>query len=49
MDEVLSILIALGALIAGILAIGWAAGDWRPRSGSPPPQAGQEQNPAPSS
>ena len=28
MDEVLSILIALGALAAGLLLIGWAAGDF---------------------
>jgi hypothetical protein len=28
MDEVLSILIALGALVAGLLLIGWAAGDF---------------------
>ena len=30
MDEVLSILIAVGALIAGLLLIGWAAGDFQP-------------------
>lgn len=31
MDEVLSIIIALAALIGGILVIGWAAGDFRAR------------------
>ena len=29
MDEVLSILIALAALIAGLLILGWAYGDFR--------------------
>ena len=29
MVEVLSILIALGALLAGIVVIGWAYGDFR--------------------
>ena len=32
MDEVLAILIALAALLAGILVIGWAYGDFRSRS-----------------
>jgi len=31
MDEVLSILIAVGALIGGLLLIGWAAGDFQSR------------------
>lgn len=29
MDEVFSILVALGALVAGLLVIGWAAGDFQ--------------------
>lgn len=41
MDEVLSILIACAALFAGLWVLGWAYGDFRPRSGSaqkPPAQ-----------
>ncbi len=34
MDEVLAILIAVGAMVVGILAIGWAYGDFRPRPGA---------------
>ena len=32
MVEVFAILVALGALLAGILVIGWAYGDFRRRS-----------------
>lgn len=32
MDEVFSILIAVGALIVGLLLIGWAAGDFQSRN-----------------
>jgi hypothetical protein len=35
MDEVLAILIALIALLVGILGIGWAYGDFRPRVQAP--------------
>ena len=31
MDEVFAILVAVGALVVGILVIGWAYGDFRPR------------------
>ncbi len=31
MQEMFSILMALAALIAGLLVIGWAYGDFRPR------------------
>ena len=31
MQEVFGILMALAALIAGLLVIGWAYGDFRPR------------------
>lgn len=31
MQEVFGILISLAALIAGLLVIGWAYGDFRPR------------------
>ncbi len=31
MDEVFAILVAVGALVAGILVIGWAYGDFRTR------------------
>jgi len=46
MDEVLGILIALAALIVGILVIGWAAGDFQRHSGRPTHEARQEQKPA---
>lgn len=46
MDEVLSILIAFGALVVGTLGIGWAYGDFRPRQGISPQPAGPEQKPA---
>ena len=42
MKEVFAILVALGALIVGILVIGWAYGDFRQSSGTPPPSSGQE-------
>ena len=32
MDEVFAILVAMGALVVGILVIGWAYGDFRSRS-----------------
>ena len=32
MDEVFAILVAVGALVVGILVIGWAYGDFRSRS-----------------
>ena len=44
MVEVFAILIALGALIVGILGIGWVYGDFRPRSGDLPQETRQEQN-----
>ena len=44
MKEVVGILIAVAAMIVGILVIGWAYGDFRPepRSGE---NAGREQTP----
>jgi len=42
MKEVFAILVALGALIAGILVIGWTYGDFRQSSGNPPPPSGQD-------
>jgi hypothetical protein len=44
MDEVRSIIIALGVLIGGLLVLGWAYGDFR-RPGGPTQQAGQGQKP----
>ena len=41
MQEVFSILMALAALIAGLLVIGWAYGDFRPRPGQTGSQASQ--------
>ena len=32
MDEVFAILVSVGALVVGILVIGWAYGDFRSRS-----------------
>lgn len=47
MDEVLAILIACGALVVGILVIGWAYGDFAPRSGSSqPPGRGPQPGPS---
>ncbi len=42
MSEVFAILVAVGALIVGILGIGWAYGDFRPRSGASTPQTGPQ-------
>ena len=36
MNEVTSILIAVGALVAGLLLLGWAYGDFNRPSGSGP-------------
>ena len=41
MQEVFSILMALAALIAGLLVIGWAYGDFRPRPNQSNPPSGQ--------
>ena len=38
MQEVFSIIVALAALLGGLWVIGWAAGDFRPRQGSPSQQ-----------
>lgn len=40
MEEVFAILIAVGALVVGILAIGWAYGDFRARPGASGPERG---------
>ena len=44
MDEVFAILLAVGALVIGILVIGWAYGDFRSRPGT---FDSQERKPAP--
>ena len=37
MDEVAGLLIAVGALVAGLLVLGWAYGDFNPpKSGATP-------------
>ena len=38
MDEVTSILIAVGAMVAGLLILGWAYGDFRRTSPPPAPR-----------
>ena len=40
MDEVFALLIAVGALVVGILIIGWAYGDFRARPGASRPETG---------
>ena len=45
MDEVVGILIACGALIGGLLLLGWACGDFQPRPGSPSPAAKPDEKP----
>ena len=42
MSEVFSILVALGALIVGLLGIGWACGDFWSRSETSPPSSQQK-------
>ena len=42
MQEVFGILMALAALIAGLLVIGWAYGDFRPRPEQTGLQASQD-------
>ena len=42
MGEVVSILIALGALIVGLLVAGWAFGDFQPPPGSSTNKSAQE-------
>jgi hypothetical protein len=46
MQEAFSILVALAALLGGLWVIGWAAGDFQPRPGSPPGQGGAPSKPA---
>ena len=41
MDEVFAILIAVGALVVGLMGLGWAYGDFRRRPKAPSPSAGQ--------
>lgn len=45
MQEVFSILVALAALLGGLWVIGWAAGDFRPRPGSPSSQGSTPSKP----
>ncbi len=42
MSEVFAILVSVGAFIVGMLGIGWAYGDFRPRSGASTTQTGQQ-------
>ena len=46
MQEVFSIFVALAALLGGLWVIGWAAGDFQPRPGSPSGQGSPPSKPA---
>ncbi|MBI3021530.1 MAG: hypothetical protein HYY90_01380 [Candidatus Omnitrophica bacterium] len=46
MVEVVGILIAVGALLGGLLLLGWAFGDFQPRRGGSSPETKPEEKPA---